>query len=488
VVTALAIAARVVLGVVFAVAAVAKLRDREGTRTAVVDFGVPRRLAGAVATALPLAELAVACLLLPAQTAAYGAVGALVLLGIFSAAIAWNLARGRTPDCHCFGQLHSTPAGWRTLARNGVLAGIAVFALFGVIAEPDASAIAWTARLDGSELIALVVAVAAVALLAAGGFAFLSLMRSYGSVLVRLDRVEAALAEAGIELEEEQMPEVGLEPGTPAPQFSVTSISAGITGGKVTLDSLTATGVPALLLFTSPHCKPCSALLPTAAEWQHTYADDLTIAFVSDGSLEEVQAEAEEFELDRVLLDDDRLVSDAYRASGTPAAVLVAPDGTIASWIASGGNWIERLVRDATAGGSGAKQGLPLGTEAPALELPSLDGERVSLTDLRGRDALLLFWNPECGFCREMHDSVIEWEKSANGVTPQLVIVSSGDVESTRAEGFASRVLLDEDFEAGPAFHANGTPMAVLLDADGRVASEVAAGAEGVLSLANGHA
>ncbi len=479
-----AVAARLVLAAVFAVAGATKLADRAGTGKAVLEFGAPERLAGGLALGIPLVELAISGLLLAAPTAAYGAVGALVLLAIFSAAIGWNLARGRTPDCHCFGQLHSAPAGWRTLARNGVLAGIAAIALVGAIEEPDASAIAWISGLDGATLIASVVGVAAAALLAAGAVAFLSLMRSYGSVLVRLDRVETALAEAGIELEEEQMPEVGLEPGTPAPRFSV----ASITGGKVTLDSLTAAGVPALLLFTSPHCGPCSTLLPTAAEWQHTYGDELTIAFVSDGSLEEVRAEAEEFELDRVLLDDGRHVSDAYQVSGTPAAVLVAPDGTIGSWVASGGEWIERLVRHATEEGSGGEQGLPLGTEAPALELPSLDGKRVSLTDLRGRDALLLFWNPDCGFCREMHDSVIEWEKSANGVTPQLVIVSSGDVESTRAEGFASRVLLDEDFEAGPAFHATGTPMAVLLDADGRVASEVAAGAEGVLSLANGHA
>ena len=482
-VTAFAIAARALLAAVFAIAAIAKLRDREGTRKAVVDFGVPRRFARAAAIVLPLSEFAVAGLLLPVQTAAYGAVGALVLLGIFSGAIAWSLARGRTPDCHCFGQLHSAPASWRTLARNGVLAGIGAIALVGALEEPHASAVSWIARLDGGELVAVVVAIAAVALLAAGTLAFLSLMRSYGSVLVRLERVEAALADAGIELDE-PMAEVGLEPGSPAPSFSLTSTR----GVKVTLASLTAGGVPTLLLFTSSHCGACSTLLPTAAEWQHAFADDLKLAFVSDGSHDDARADAEEFELEQMLLDGDRRVYDAYQVSGTPAAVLVAPDGTIGSWVASGGDWIERLVRETTDGGSGEEQGLPLGAEAPALELPSLDGGQVTLSDLRGRDSLLLFWNPECGFCREMHDSIIEWEKSSNGVTPQLVIVSSGDVESTRAEGFASRVLLDEHFEVGPAFHANGTPMAVLLDADGRIASEVAAGAEGVLSLANGHA
>jgi thiol-disulfide isomerase/thioredoxin len=127
-----------------------------------------------------------------------------------------------------------------------------------------------------------------------------------------------------------------------------------------------------------------------------------------------------------------------------------------------------------------------VGAEVPAVELPSLKGEAVSLSSLRGDDALLLFWNPDCGFCQSMHDDLLAWEASRNGVAPRLVVVSSGDAESTRAEGFASLVLLDESFEAGSAFGANGTPMAVLVDADGRIASNVVAGAEAVMELANG--
>ena len=53
----LALVARVLLAAVFAVAGAAKLRDRPGTRQAVVDFGAPERLAGPLAVLLPLAEL-----------------------------------------------------------------------------------------------------------------------------------------------------------------------------------------------------------------------------------------------------------------------------------------------------------------------------------------------------------------------------------------------------------------------------------------------
>jgi hypothetical protein len=70
------------------------------------------------------------------------------------------------------------------------------------------------------------------------------------------------------------------------------------------------------------------------------------------------------------------------------------------------------------------------------------------------------------------------------GVGAQFVVGWSGDEESKRTGGFRSRVLLDADFSAGTAFQANGTPMAGLLDADGRIASAVVAGADAVLELA----
>jgi hypothetical protein len=48
----------------------------------------------------------------------------------------------------------------------------------------------------------------------------------------------------------------------------------------------------------------------------------------------------------------------------------------------------------------------------------------------------------------------------------------------------SSPVLLDQNFATGRAFGASGTPSAVLVDAEGRIASEVAVGAPAVLGLA----
>ena len=165
--------------------------------------------------------------------------------------------------------------------------------------------------------------------------------------------------------------------------------------------------------------------------------------------------------------------------------MLIAADGTIGSWIAAGRDGIERLVqRTVSARSAGPPAGLAIGKEAPSVERPGLDGRPISLASFRGEDLLLLFWNPGCGFCRSMRPELHPLEKRADGRGPKLVVVSSGDVASIRAEGFGCPVLVDEGFSVGGLFGARGTPMALLVGADGRVASELAAGAEAVLALA----
>ena len=102
---------RVLLAVVFTVAAVAKLADRRAT------FGVR--------FVLPAFELAAAALLLLPGTTLAGAVLALVLLAGFTG---W-VARDPAADCDCFGRLARMP-GPLALLRNAVLvvaAGIVAF-------------------------------------------------------------------------------------------------------------------------------------------------------------------------------------------------------------------------------------------------------------------------------------------------------------------------------------------------------------------------
>ncbi len=471
-------AGRVLLAAVFLVAGIAKLIDRDGTRTAVREFGAPRALVGPLALVLPLAEIAVAVLLIPTATAVAGAAGALAMLALFSGVIAASLARGRTPDCHCFGQLHSAPAGGATLARNAVLGGVAVFTLAGSLAEPGTGTFDWAADLDGAELVAIGLGLTLAAVVVAGLVAFVSLLRSYGKVLVRVERLEAALGDAGYSFDElEEGPALGLEPGTPAPAFALAD--AGKAGREVGLHDLLRPGLPLLLVFTSPGCGPCETLMPDLARWQAAHGDRLSVAVLGQAEPDELRADATRHDLRTVLADAEGEIYRAYEVAGTPSAVLVAPDATIRSNLAAGPGAIAELVA-----GVLDAPGLPVGAPSPALDQLAALHARPILTG--GRESLLLFWDPDCGFCRSMHADLVAWEAEANGSSPQLVVISTGSAERTGAERFTSPVLLDPDWSAAGAFGVGGTPSAVVVDADGRVASEILVGAEAILGRVRG--
>src|SRR4051794_29054289 len=130
---------RIVLAVVFATAGVGKLRDLQGSRQSLQEFGVGERLARPAGLLLPLAELAVAVALIFRPTAQWGALAALLLLLVFLAGIGNALRQGFAPACNCFGQLHPAPPGRGTLIRNAVLSALALFAPPGGPGPPVAS-------------------------------------------------------------------------------------------------------------------------------------------------------------------------------------------------------------------------------------------------------------------------------------------------------------------------------------------------------------
>ena len=182
--------ARLLLASVFVVAGAAKLVDREGSRRAIADFGVPAPLTTPLGVLLPLAELVVAAALIPASTAWWGAAGALALLLLFVAGIGANLARGRKPECRCFGQLHSEPAGWNTLARNGFLAAVAGFVLWQGYGGAGPSAVGWLASLSAAQVAGLVLGLAVLGVLAAQWWLLLNLLRQNGRLLMRVEALE----------------------------------------------------------------------------------------------------------------------------------------------------------------------------------------------------------------------------------------------------------------------------------------------------------
>jgi hypothetical protein len=83
-----------------------------------------------------------------------------------------------------------------------------------------------------------------------------------------------------------------------------------------------------------------------------------------------------------------------------------------------------------------------------------------------------------------MLPDVREWEKQMPEDAPGLLFVSAGTKEANEAMGLDSPVVVDPHFAVGHAFGASGTPSAVLVDGEGKVASELAVGAPAVWELA----
>src|SRR5215208_7115102 len=157
----LLVGARLLLVVVFATAGVAKLLDQRGSRRALAGFGVPAPAVAAAAIMLPLAEIGTAVALVFPTSAQWGGFAALFLLLAFVAGIASAMQRGSAPDCHCFGQLHSAPAGRGTLVRNAALAALAAIVVVHGQAPPIDD---WVAARTAAELVAFGMGALALAL------------------------------------------------------------------------------------------------------------------------------------------------------------------------------------------------------------------------------------------------------------------------------------------------------------------------------------
>lgn len=494
---------RLTLAGVFATAGIAKLADRAGSEKAIADFGLPQNLAKPLAIILPLVEIAAAILLLPVGTAWFGALVALGLLLAFVGGIIYNMAQGRAPDCHCFGQIHSEPVGWSVLFRNLLLTAIAAFVVFTGRENAGMSAFSWFTELSTGERMQLFVGLLICGLLAA---IFLSLRQVLKNQIVlqrQIEVLELTTNEEGkreVEREDVKKPSPGLPVGAIAPDFDAVDLN----GKRVTLEHLLMRGKPLVLFFVSPTCNPCQAMTHLFDKWHRELNPKLSVILVSNGEKEENAKKFDRFEDGKtVLLQKGREIALQYRAPWTPAAVLINADGSIGSMLATGDREIMDLmdlirptvIEAIRANGNGHQIGnfliLPkkkqetlapkAGDLAPDFTLPSLDGREISLSDFRGMKTLLLFWRATCPFCQEIANDLRDWEASQEEF--KLVVIANNEPEIETARAFKSTVLIESNLQIQRLFDFDGTPGGLLIDEEGRIVSDIVAGAEDVFAL-----
>jgi len=78
------------------------------------------------------------------------------------------------------------------------------------------------------------------------------------------------------------------------------------------------------------------------------------------------------------------------------------------------------------------------------------------------------------------------WELNPPPGAPKLVVILQTTTAGKQVVSFRSTIVIDRDGAVARTLGANGTPMGILVDADGRVASPVAAGEPEVMELAQG--
>lgn len=126
---------------------------------------------------------------------------------------------------------------------------------------------------------------------------------------------------------------------------------------------------------------------------------------------------------------------------------------------------------------------LPLGTVAPDFDLPSTNGERVTLASFRDEPALLvMFLCNHCPFVKHLQDGLTQFASEYQARGLGVVAISSNDIErhpedspekmaaEAEAAGYTFPYLFDESQEVAKAYEAACTPDFFVFDADRKLA------------------
>lgn len=109
--------------------------------------------------------------------------------------------------------------------------------------------------------------------------------------------------------------------------------------------------------------------------------------------------------------------------------------------------------------------------KAPEFSLSTLEGEEVSLSDLRGKVIFLNFWATWCGPCKAEMPSMETLYKSMPKDKFAILAVNVNEPKGTVSDfisqnGYSFPVLLDETGEVGGMYQVQGIPTTWIIDSE----------------------
>jgi peroxiredoxin len=319
---------------------------------------------------------------------------------------------------------------------------------------------------------------------------FYQIVKQQGRILLRLDQIErnAQAARTNPEKPVEEAEPAGLPVETVFPAFSFPDVS----GKTVVLEEFR--GKRVLLVNWNFQCGFCDSITTELTRLESAFEKHNTqLVLLAHGDAQSNRNEAAKRGLKcRMLLRTDQETAEPFDHEGTPVAYLLDELGRVAAPVARGKDQVLSLAWEL----AGEKTGVSpsgelrseLGTDFPAFQFPDLRGGMVALGDFRGHRVLLVHWNFDCGFCSTLAPELARFETRLEERNVRLVLLAKGDAESNReraaALGLTCRILLLQGREKPQPFEHRGTPVAYLLDEEGRIAAPFASGRDEVLSLA----
>jgi len=122
--------------------------------------------------------------------------------------------------------------------------------------------------------------------------------------------------------------------------------------------------------------------------------------------------------------------------------------------------------------------GLEVGQRAPALELETVEGERLSLADYKGQPVVVNFWATWCPPCREELPELIKFSDET-GVPVLGVNITNNERRGRRdVDAFLEEVplsfpvLLDRDGEAVKTYRIVAMPTTYVIGSDGVITAK----------------